>query len=40
MAIATERDAFLDLCLYSTPGVTVVDHAGDVVILVSNMVKL
>jgi hypothetical protein len=40
MAVAAKRDALLNLCFYPAPGVTVIDHAGDIVILISNMVKL
>jgi len=40
VAVAAERDAFADLFLYSAPGITMVHHAGNIVILVSNVVKL
>jgi hypothetical protein len=40
VAVAAEGDALLNLLLYSAPAVAVVHHTGDVVVLVSNMVKL
>jgi hypothetical protein len=40
VAVATEWNTLLDLCFYPAPGVTVIDHAGDIVILISNVVKL
>ncbi len=40
VAVAAKRDTLTDLFLYPAPGVTMVDHAGDIVILVSNVVEL
>jgi len=40
VAVAAQRDALTDLFLYSAPGVAMVHHAGDIVILVSNVMEL
>jgi hypothetical protein len=40
MAVAAEWDALANLILHTFPGITVVDHIGDVVIFVANVVKL
>jgi len=40
MAITAERNALLNFLLNAFPSVTVIHHAGDIVILVSNVMEL
>ena len=40
MAVTAKRNALLNLLLDSAPGVTMVHHAGDVIVFVSNVVEL
>jgi hypothetical protein len=40
VAVTTERNTLTDLFFYALPSVSVVHHAGDIVILVSNVVEL
>jgi len=40
VAVAAQRNAFANLFLYPAPSVTVINHAGDIVILVAYVVEL
>ena len=40
VAVAAERDAFINLLLYPAPAIAVIHHVGYVSILIANVVKL
>ena len=40
VAVAAERDTFLDLCFYPAPGIAMIHHGGDIIVLVTYVVEL